>query len=327
MKSRSTELMDKSVSAMISAIEIYNKPDFKYREETFAILAINAWELLTKAKFLKDNGNKIRSLYVMEKAKKLDGTPSKKLRVKLTSSGNPFTHSLDYMSLKLESNGSLNTMAKQNIDAMREVRDSSVHFYNRSSLFAIRLQEVGSACVKNYVSAITDWFDYDLSIYNFYLMPLAFVRSNASLNAISLNKEEINLLTYIDRLDPSEDPNSKYSVSVNVEVNFAKSKAKEALEVQLSNDPSAFKIQYTEQQFKSKYPMNYEELQKRCKERYEDCLINKEFHRIKATFIGNQRYSNTRYLDPDNSKSAKQEWYSEAVFTEFDRYYTKRDKK
>ena len=34
-------LIDKSIGSMLSAIEIYNKPDFKYREETFAILAIN----------------------------------------------------------------------------------------------------------------------------------------------------------------------------------------------------------------------------------------------------------------------------------------------
>lgn len=325
MKSRSTELMEKSVSAMISAIEIYNKPDFKYREETFAILAINSWELLTKAKVLKDNSNKIRSLYVMDKVKKLDGSMSKKLKVKLTSSGNPFTHSLEYMSQKLENNGALDPAARQNIEAMREIRDSSVHFYNRSSLFAIRLQEVGSACVKNYVSAIKDWFDYDLSVYNFYLMPLAFVGNSASLNAINLNKEEINLLTYIDRLDPSDDPNSKYSVSVNVELSFSKSKAKEALGVQLSSDPDALKIQYTDQQFKNKYPMNYEEFQKKCKERYTDCLINKEFHRIKATLLGNQKFSFTKWLDPDNKKSAKQDWYSEAVFTELDKHYTRKN--
>ena len=52
MKSRSRLMLDKSVAAMLSAIEIYNKPDFKYREETFAILCINSWELLLKAKVL-----------------------------------------------------------------------------------------------------------------------------------------------------------------------------------------------------------------------------------------------------------------------------------
>lgn len=37
------------MSAMLSAIEIYNKPRFEYRDEVFSILVINAWELLLKA--------------------------------------------------------------------------------------------------------------------------------------------------------------------------------------------------------------------------------------------------------------------------------------
>lgn len=34
--------LDKSINSMLSAIEIYNKPNFSYREETYAILAINS---------------------------------------------------------------------------------------------------------------------------------------------------------------------------------------------------------------------------------------------------------------------------------------------
>ena len=52
-------LVDKSIGSMLSAIEIYNKPDFKYREETFSILAINSWELLLKARILKLSGYRI----------------------------------------------------------------------------------------------------------------------------------------------------------------------------------------------------------------------------------------------------------------------------
>lgn len=52
MKSRARHLAEKSVDAMLAAIEIYNKPSFAYREESFAILAVNAWELLLKARLL-----------------------------------------------------------------------------------------------------------------------------------------------------------------------------------------------------------------------------------------------------------------------------------
>ena len=56
-------LIDKSIGSMLSAIEIYNKPEFKYREETFAILAINSWELLLKARLLKLNNYRVNSIY------------------------------------------------------------------------------------------------------------------------------------------------------------------------------------------------------------------------------------------------------------------------
>lgn len=323
MKARSQELLEKSVAAMISAIEIYNKPDFKYREETFAILAINAWELLLKAKWLKENSNKIRSLYVYERTKKKDGTASKIQAIKLTSSGNPFTHSLEHLSTKLHASGVLDGLARQNIDALREIRDSSVHFYNRNTLFAIRLQEVGSACVKNFVQACKDWFAFDLSCYNFYLMPLAFVDTSTAAALVTLNKEESNLIQYIAALDAANDPNSDYSVSVNVELRFSKSKASDALAVQMSNDPNAAKVQLTQEQFKDKYPLNFNDLKNRCKKRYSNCVLNKKFHIIKASLLENQKYSITKVLDPDNPKSVKQVWYSEAVFTELDKHYCK----
>lgn len=324
MKARSQELLEKSISAMMSAIKIYNKPDFKYREETFSILAINSWELLLKAKFLKDNNNKIRSLYVMEKKQNKDGSLSKVLSIKLTESGNPFTHSLDYLAKKLAATGALNKLAKQNIDALREIRDSSVHFYNRNSIFAVQLQEVGTACVKNFVQAVKDWFDYDLSRYNFYLMPLAFIGAGSDFDSVSLNKEERNLTNYISALDEINDPNSEYAVSVNVELKFLKSKAKDALAVQITNDPNATKLQLTETQWKERYPLNYEKLITKCKARYSNFLVNKKFHVIKSSFKDNPKYSVTKVLDPDNPKSVKQDWYSESVFSILDNDYTKK---
>src|SRR5690606_4060276 len=109
--------LDRAVAATVSAIEIYNKPDFLYREEAFAVLAINGWELLVKAKWLSDNGNKIRSLYVMEPRIKNDGTKSKKTQIKITRSGNPFTCSLDFLAKRLVEAKSLDPIAWANIQA------------------------------------------------------------------------------------------------------------------------------------------------------------------------------------------------------------------
>ena len=81
-------LLDKSVGSMLSAIEIYNKPDFNYREESFAILSVNSWELLLKAYLLKINHFNVNSLYVKD-SKKKDGTPSKRKVVAINRCNNP----------------------------------------------------------------------------------------------------------------------------------------------------------------------------------------------------------------------------------------------
>lgn len=309
---------------MISAIEIYNKPDFKYREETFSILAINAWELLLKAKWLKANGNHIRSLYVEEQKNKLNGKPYKYPKVRLTECGNPFTHSLDFLAKKLHEKKILADAAYRNIKALNETRDSAVHFYNRSSLFAIRLQEVGSATVKNFVTASQEWFEVDLTNFNFYLMPLAFVSTHRNMKAVSLNKEEKNLANYISSLEGDNDPGGDYAVAVNIEVKFSRSKTNDALNVQLTNDPTAPKFQLSEEQVKDKYPLHYASLTSQCQMRYSNFVINNNYHAVRNPLKNDKKYCLVRRLDPDNPRSAKQEWYSQAVFSEFDKHYVKR---
>ncbi len=176
MKSRCRELTDKAIAATVAAIEIYNKPDFPYRAETFCILAINGWELLLKAKWLHENNNKIRSLYVREPYQKKDGTPSKRLKIKRTRSGNAFTHGIDYLARKLVGQKHLDQTVLKNIEVLLELRNSSVHFYHQSdTALATQLQELGAASLKNFVLAMKDWFARDLSEFNFYLMPLSFV--------------------------------------------------------------------------------------------------------------------------------------------------------
>jgi len=50
----SEKMIEKSIEAFTMALEIYNKPTIKYRVEGFALFVCNAWELMLKAKLLKD---------------------------------------------------------------------------------------------------------------------------------------------------------------------------------------------------------------------------------------------------------------------------------
>lgn len=48
------KILKKSIEAFIMGLEIYNKPTIKYRVEGFSFFICNAWELMLKAKLLKD---------------------------------------------------------------------------------------------------------------------------------------------------------------------------------------------------------------------------------------------------------------------------------
>jgi hypothetical protein len=82
MKARSKEPLDRAIAATIAAIEIYTKPDFRYREEAFAVLAINGWELLLKAKWLAEHGNDITALHLRKAAKRKSTAKGRKPRIK-----------------------------------------------------------------------------------------------------------------------------------------------------------------------------------------------------------------------------------------------------
>jgi hypothetical protein len=324
MKARSKELLDRAIAATIAAIEIYNKPDFRYREEAFAVLAVNGWELLLKAKWLGEHGNDIAALYVREQPKSKPSTKGNRPRIKRTRSGNPFTHSLDFLAKKLVESGTLDANAWKNLEALLELRDSAIHFYNRSPVFGQRLQEIGAASVKNFAAAAADWFNRDLSEFNFYLLPLSFVRLPARAESLVLNPEEKNFLAFLDGLESKEaDPAARYSVSVNVEIRFTRSKAKDALGIQITNNPAAQEVRLTEEQIREKYPWEYDQLTAECRKRYAGFKMDQKYHDLRKKLAGDKRFCHVRELDPGNPKTLTKPFFNPNILAEFDKHYTK----
>jgi hypothetical protein len=318
MRARSRELLDRAVAAMVGAIDVYNKPDFRYRAESFTILALNAWELLLKAKWLAMNRNRLSSLYVRE------GKGRKRPRYKRTRSGNPFTHSLDYLAKKLTEQKVLDEACRKNLEALAELRDTSVHFYHRSPELEERVQEIGMAAVKNFASAAQDWFNEDLSRFNFYLMPLSFVAPPPATQAVELNKKEKNFLRYVRNLDDRDsDPNARYSVAINIEVRFVRSKSPAATPVRVTNDPNALAVRLTEEQIRERYPWDYRELTRWCRERYRDFKVDKKYHQLRKNLEGEKRFAHERRLDPEKPRP-KKIFYAPAILEEFDKQYQKR---
>ena len=328
MKSRSRLMLEKSIAAMLSAIEIYNKPDFKYREETFSVLCINSWELLLKAQVLHLSNNKLNCLYKTEFKILKSGKKATTSTIKKNRSGNPLSINLfeAYNIITREFGLKIDKAVHDNLLALTEIRDNSIHFINNDINIAIKIQEIGTASLQNYLHLVNEWFGNVLAKYNFYLMPISFFRDFNQASGISLNTKEKNLLNYIRKVEEKYDQKevSNYNLTLRIDLKFQKVKSTTGLPVTISpNDPIATIVQLSEEDISDKYPWNYDVLTTRCSKRYSDFKINTKYHKLRKKFELDQIYAYQRLLDPSNPNSSKKTFYNSNILKEFDQHYIK----
>ncbi len=316
-----SKLLGRSNAAMLAAIEIFNKPKFEYREEAFAILAINAWELLLKAKVIAESPRGERAIHETRPREK-NGCTSKKEYIQRTASGLPRTISLKTATQRLRST-SLPAEVSINVEAIAEIRDSAVHAHALSPLLGQKLLELGTACVRNYVVLVQRWFDVDLRDWKLSLMPIGFIDATLVTTGVTISPAEKRILEHLSGVVDTVvgSPDAECQVAVKLRVEIARGAGTGAISVVQTKDPDALRITMTDEEFRTRYPWSYQELVTRCKERYADFKQDQKFYQIKRTIEAKQNGSRTRYLNPQNTKSAKQVFYSSSVLGEFDRHY------
>ena len=325
-KPRYQYLLEKSVQAVISAIEVYNKPDFKYREESFSILMVNAWETLLKAKIVSDNNNNLKSIYVVDKdAKKKNGQPYKTSKYKTNRSGNYLSIDIFSCLKKL----SFDQRLAVNIELLVEIRDNAIHFFNDSKLFEKKVLEIGTATLKSYVTCVNDWFNYDLSQYNFYLMPISFFHTH-EFQSFSINREDKqhqNLLKYIAKKESQfpSDTNEEHNISLLLQTKFVRSNSINSLNVKFDPNAAVTVNVSSEEQFRNKYPWNWtDKLWPKLKERYTDIKQTSNFWKLKKELESNKDFSDIRPLDWNKPNGTKKRFYSPNILKEFDKVYSKK---
>lgn len=320
-KSRSSILVEKSISALISAIEIYNKPDFKYREESFSILLINAWELLLKAKILKDKKNAMSSIYIKEYLDKKNGVKGKKWRYKLSRSGNIMTKDIMYC---LREVVDIDDKLKSNIDTLIELRDNSTHFYNSSIDFIKTVHEIGSASIYDFIYLLKEWFNLTLNKYNLYLLPLSFFGGN-SVESIPIFRDEKKLLKYINSLKSkypyNKDDPAHYAFQV--EITLTK-KSKGTSGLYLTNDPKAIKVQLSDDDLHNKYPLSFVQLCVQCRKRYKNFSTDRKFYDLKKRHEDDPKYCYKRFPGLSNTGQPRK-YYSSALLEIFDKNYKQKN--
>ena len=327
MKSRAKILAEKSVSAMLSAVEIYNKPDFKHREETFSILGVNAWELLLKARLLQLSENKVSAILQYKKRTNRDGKLSAKEYRVPNRSGNYNTIGIfkAFDILTNEYGDSLNNIIRTNIEALVEVRDNSVHFINKDFNLSKKVHEIGTASIKNYIRLINLWFGIDFTQYDIFLMPIGFIRNISAANTVLPSMEERRLIEFIRSTERKveNDPTSDYSFTLNIDIQFRKAKpSSDGTGVSVTNRKDVPEVRLSEEDIMDKFPWDYKILTTRLRKRYSNFKVSQQYHKMRKLLSNDPKYCHVRLLDPGNPKSSTKQFFNPDIIKEFDKQYT-----
>lgn len=185
MRARYKFLCEHSLHSALSAIEIYNKPDFKDREQIFAILVVTAWEILLKAKILKDNKNKLTTLYIKQR-----------YQYKRNRTGSYLTIGIEEAIRQC----SLPPVVAENIHRLIQIRDAAIHLTAASPSLPHLMYMLGTATLRNYSRLIRDWFGIGLSDYNFYILPLGFSYPFQTISTVDLRKEPKDIAAIVNQM-------------------------------------------------------------------------------------------------------------------------------
>lgn len=150
------KLLDNSKQAIIAAIEIYNKPNFSYREEIVSILLINSWELLFLAILSKNR----QRIFKPKSRDQNYQTWSFDESIKKTKDF--FPASIDYR------------VTIENLALLKKYRNNATHYYNHLEN-AHSVYVLAQAAIKNYRDLALEIFQSDIVNYvSLVLLPLSF---------------------------------------------------------------------------------------------------------------------------------------------------------
>ena len=120
----------------------------------------NSWELLLKARLLKLANNRLAVILSYEHRQRADGTHSEKLYRKKSRSGTYLSVGLFRAIDRLRDDfgDTTHPSVRQNLELLCEVRDNAVHFINKGFDISKLVQELGTACLRNYLGLVDRWF-------------------------------------------------------------------------------------------------------------------------------------------------------------------------
>ena len=297
-----------AASAVLAAIEIYNKPTFEHREQTFALLMVNAWEILLKARLVQQAGGKMAAIYRRE-----DGSR----RYQRDSQGEPRTIGL----ADVLGRADIPREVRVNISGLVEVRNRAAHLGLLAPDARQAVLAFGTASVQNFLKTSLRWFGEAPEVP--YLLPVGFL-GHATATARTPTVGQRALLDILNHLsEPSGTGQSEYAVVMHVDIELNRGFSGGG-NIGFTRDPAAPTVRMSDDEALRRFPTEYRELVGLCRERYVDFKKNKKFNDLMKEVHEDPQCAYERRLDPTKAAGVRKRFYNvEAVFSTLDFDYTR----
>jgi hypothetical protein len=328
----SKQLKANARSAMFAAIEIHNKPVFKYRYEVCTLLMVNAWELALKSYIAKE----MKSVKLVRK----DGATK------------PFPECVACVASKL---GKPFEPTRQNLEILYEYRNKVAHFY------ATELETVILGLLKSAVIFFSEFMERQLGekLYeadNLILLPIGFRKPVSPLDFLSnqsaTKHSSKEVRAFLESIKRSSDQLQRQGFEDSIIVNYsmalvAESRIKNAdltaainnaapegtvIAVQnvisaanLTNDPSAKQLRLSEESvYENLFTDTYHDVIEAARKRFSDFTQGREFNDIMRELKKNPNIARTRLLNPKNPTGSHQTFYNKKILDELAKHYEDR---
>jgi hypothetical protein len=290
---------------------------------------INAWELLLKARVMKENGGKLTSVYTRDSVKLKNGSYGKRSKIRLTRYGSPHTISIAEASRLVQgyNKDNLENVAAANIMALLDIRDHATHFVASNTSLRKTLSEISLAAVRNYIIASQKWFKVTYADLNLAAIPISFaldqVRSDAVAKAPPAEVARFLARIKAEEARVSATP-SEYCYTVVVDFHLIKKAADGAVPIKLAGpgEVPQFTVAIDDDKLPPGMTWAFQDLTKALKKRYSNFIQNRQFFKLKVAFEKNKLLCHERYLIPGNKSSTKAKFYNPNIVFEFDKHYT-----
>lgn len=320
----SDHLINNSLQAMLSAVEIHNKPQFNYRYQVVVMLIINSWELAMKS-YISKYSPETKLIFADDTTK-------------------PFLDCASHIEAKL---GKVISPTIENIRFLYKYRCQYTHFFSETlDVIIFSLVQKSIVFYNNFISI---YFNKDLSKYdNLYILPIAFKKPVSPLDFLSndsftseapeyvkdflseilektgdLSDKKIDEMIFVPYIMNLSNVNRVKNADIIAAIS-SEGKVKIGIEeiITISNDKDAKeKILVEEDIYGKVYTLGFKEICSYCKHNIIDWKQNELFYSILECLKKDNKCSKARPNDPRKPEGKSRYFYHPDILGEIKKQY------